>query len=590
MLLSGVPSFGFDFIKTGDYVQQYIEDRPAEISTFEVDVKRDITKNVIEPVVDFVHQYNPISSEIASFLTTPIAPLQTILDAAYVHGVLRQTGLLNHYDISNVIRASPAALIFNPTTKKTLGNELGFFLNTSEIAREVDAAIQSDTIAGYDALFEILEEKYGIELPFISQFDAVLNSANSSVLAADEINDLLDRALNSPALEYTLPDLTTQFNLFDHQIPVPALGFALPGIQGGFTVDLKLDVIPSIDLTLMADLSGIYISDNFNVSLIVEGTIGGTVGVKAFSLLDVNLADLTGKLTAKLDVSIASHVDRDGDHRFSATEIIDAVKTSNCLFETNGSIDFNLVATAITGPIGEVHTPLWSSPLTACAESVDVLPNYPEELGKPQENSEIQALNDPEHILDSAATVKVPGSANHANVAQRPDYSIANLTANGPEHPLPSKVFANSSIHVFVSMVNNGANDGDTVSHTRVYASPDAVITGDGNDVLLAEDWFSGITRINQYFEVDLGSAAIQPGTYFLGAIVDATDLVGESDETNNVTVAKDIITIQEIISQQRFQSKRLCACSSSFVAPVCFVELSFKTRCGDHPQPIRIR
>ncbi len=93
-----------------------------------------------------------------------------------------------------------------------------------------------------------------------------------------------------------------------------------------------------------------------------------------------------------------------------------------------------------------------------------------------------------------------------------------------------------------LTMANIGdANAGNSV--LRLYISTDATITTD--DTLLYSENVPGPVLPDEMpllgdlfyaFTLDFAALGLTPGTYYVGAIVDATNLVNESNESNNVS------------------------------------------------------
>jgi len=101
---------------------------------------------------------------------------------------------------------------------------------------------------------------------------------------------------------------------------------------------------------------------------------------------------------------------------------------------------------------------------------------------------------------------------------------------------------ASSSITVDVTIINNGGSQ-SVISRVYYYASPDASITGSGNDVSLG--WYDIVSALNagstsaESHNVDLCDlSGLSPGTnYYIGYVIDETNLVTESDENDNIFV-----------------------------------------------------
>ncbi|HPK01344.1 MAG TPA: hypothetical protein PLS90_02700, partial [Candidatus Sumerlaeota bacterium] len=94
---------------------------------------------------------------------------------------------------------------------------------------------------------------------------------------------------------------------------------------------------------------------------------------------------------------------------------------------------------------------------------------------------------------------------------------------------------------------NPGSSTGD--GHwSRVVASPDAEITGSGNDIVLGEAWTNPIgpgTSVPQQIQAD--SSGLDLGSYTLAVLVDFYDHEkDESNENNIFTADKPLVIIEQ--------------------------------------------
>ena len=107
----------------------------------------------------------------------------------------------------------------------------------------------------------------------------------------------------------------------------------------------------------------------------------------------------------------------------------------------------------------------------------------------------------------------------------------------------PSGVLAGDSIHVIDSVHNDGTGDANGFQ-VAIYLSADALI--DGGDTLI------GIRAIGALASGHSSTGSgfltvppdLQEGTWFLGAIADVQGALAESDESNNVLVAVQVLEI----------------------------------------------
>ena len=144
--------------------------------------------------------------------------------------------------------------------------------------------------------------------------------------------------------------------------------------------------------------------------------------------------------------------------------------------------------------------------------------------------------------------------------SQAPDYIVSNITPDGPVHPLPPLLTADSEFHVFVSTQNRGSQDAPgypgtgPVSLTKVYLSLDDEITVD--DICLGVQEVGPLAAggpENDYVQVSLVGKGVQPGKYYIGAIADAPydmhpiGIVDEgASEGNNTAIYLPFLTIQD--------------------------------------------
>ena len=127
----------------------------------------------------------------------------------------------------------------------------------------------------------------------------------------------------------------------------------------------------------------------------------------------------------------------------------------------------------------------------------------------------------------------------HAYDGKKPDLVISKLLA-----PDTAQIGETVSI---LNVVKNygGAKAGQSV--TRFYLSTDATINP-SNDRFLAKRQIPelpplGTSKANTSVVIP---ADLTPGTYFIGAVADATKSVSEADEKNNVRVRKITITLPD--------------------------------------------
>jgi subtilisin-like proprotein convertase family protein len=119
-----------------------------------------------------------------------------------------------------------------------------------------------------------------------------------------------------------------------------------------------------------------------------------------------------------------------------------------------------------------------------------------------------------------------------------PDLIMQALTA-------PAAALTGGQLQVDRTITNIGQGDEISGFLNRYYLSLDT--TFDGQDFLLGVDGVAGlapgIVDLQTLF-FDLPTQ-LSPGTYFLGATVDATDLSQEIDETNNRFISAGTVTLQ---------------------------------------------
>jgi hypothetical protein len=101
----------------------------------------------------------------------------------------------------------------------------------------------------------------------------------------------------------------------------------------------------------------------------------------------------------------------------------------------------------------------------------------------------------------------------------------------------------------------NMGGSASPIARNDFYASPDRVITGEGNDVLLREYFIPGIESEGSIDDSESNNSAVvihtnqlgpgkdeelTPGEYFLGIIIDAQFAISESNEENNIFLLED--------------------------------------------------
>lgn len=106
------------------------------------------------------------------------------------------------------------------------------------------------------------------------------------------------------------------------------------------------------------------------------------------------------------------------------------------------------------------------------------------------------------------------------------DLTVASVSA-------PDSGAAGSAVSISDSIQNNG-NKAATGFYVKYYLSADETIST--SDILLGQRSVSGLAAgaTNNGTKSVVIPAAVTSGTYYIGVIADATNLVAESDESNN--------------------------------------------------------
>ncbi len=177
--LRNLPSIVTSDLKAiGDSLESYITANPGNAVGFERLLKKEFTENVVDRVVKFVNNLNPIPGKVQDFLNAPIGgPLEVGMDFIdqNLGGIDNLIGF--QYDPANPSRTSPKNLIIVKNRggaigdEETLGMSLGWLLKTQDAVNLVNSAksaanistTDSGAIGVYDQLFSNLKSLFQID-------------------------------------------------------------------------------------------------------------------------------------------------------------------------------------------------------------------------------------------------------------------------------------------------------------------------------------------------------------------------------------------------------------------------------------------
>ena len=150
-------------------------------------------------------------------------------------------------------------------------------------------------------------------------------------------------------------------------------------------------------------------------------------------------------------------------------------------------------------------------------------------------------------IADTANHVEESDESNNTGVSAgmlavvppAVDYVVDDVALGSSDHPLPDRVYGDSTIWVSATTRNAGDAAASSSSRTVFYISPDSNITGDGNDLQI------GAVHLPLLGAGDSAAPwtpVVLPGfsdggDYWVGAIADGRGELVESDECNNAAM-----------------------------------------------------
>lgn len=317
----------------------------ATFDDFELLFKQQYTDLVVEDIVDFIDEFNPVPDSVSEFLTTPVLDIPGLNE------------ILDVLSLSTV----PKDLIetFGSPALKSALEGLDFFIDINNLQTSIDAALGSMNIADFDDLFMQIETDFGVTLPLISDFDMAVTAAAGNVAAlqmlAQNVADTLQDTggtLSQEVFDFSFDTSgsisATLFGPFE--TVVPGFGVELGFISAGAMIGGE--VTGTLEYSLIATAS---VTDGFGISSAqVTAGIGlsgfGSVGVDIVGV-DIDLAELRATISGELMVQLDPALDTSMDGIFQADEIFG----SSCYFETDGGVRFRAEVSYID-PVGALTT------------------------------------------------------------------------------------------------------------------------------------------------------------------------------------------------------------------------------------------
>lgn len=332
-------------------------DTVAKFNAFDLQFKSQYIGLVVEPVVDFLDQFNPVPGAISSFLTTPVLDvggLSLLLDAADIPTPLTPVNLISVAPGSAAQAIEDAIAVLDP------------FIKINDLKASIDAAQSANTLAAFENLAGQIRDDFGIDLPLFDAFSSARDAAGGTVA---DLKSAAQRAVDTLQGDAATPFVGTTFDfsfaesktatLFDihPRIPVPGFGLDVGILSAGATIGFSISGTVDFEIRGSVSVANGFGLTQGRIAVGIGLTGDATVGVDIAGIVSLDAASLSATLSGEAATKISPGIDANNDSVFDASEFFAAA--AGCYFDTSGGLRFRADVSYLDPNPVSVITNIW---------------------------------------------------------------------------------------------------------------------------------------------------------------------------------------------------------------------------------------